>query len=91
MKFALAGLSLDNYPPVVAQWERTTGGAEALRYVQKADSLSWDWLTIPEHVLMPRDMVEHMGTRFVESIVAGADQAFRTGTRGLVRAAYHRC
>ena len=51
MKFALAGLSLDNYPPVVAPWERTSGGAEALRYVQKADSLSWDWLTIPEHVL----------------------------------------
>lgn len=72
MKFALAGLSLDNYPPVVAPWERTSGGAEALRYVQKADSLSWDWLTIPEHVLMPRDMVEHMGTRFVESIVASA-------------------
>ncbi len=72
MKFALAGLGLDNYPPVVAPWERTSGGAEVLRYARKADSLSWDWLTIPEHVLMPCDMVEHMGTRFVEAMAASA-------------------
>ncbi len=72
MKFALASLGVENYPPVVAPWERTSGGAEILRYARKADSLSWDWLAIPEHVVMPNDMVEHMGSRFVEGMSGAA-------------------
>jgi probable F420-dependent oxidoreductase len=63
---------MDNYPPAMAPWEPKSGGAEILRFARKADSLSWDWLTIPEHVVMPSDMAEHMGTRFVEGMSAAA-------------------
>lgn len=72
MKFAIATLGLENYPPVVAPWEVHSHGLDILRYVRKADSLTWDWLTIPEHLVMPNDMVEHMGTRFMESMSAAA-------------------
>lgn len=72
MKFALAASGMDNYPPAMAPWEPKSGGAEILRFAQKADSLSWDWLTIPEHVVMPVEMAGHMGTRFVEGMSAAA-------------------
>ncbi len=72
MKFALAACGMDNYPPAMAPWEPNAGSEEILRYAKKADSLSWDWLTIPEHVVMPTAMAEHMGTRFVEGITAAA-------------------
>lgn len=72
MKFALAASGMDNYPPAMAPWEPKSGRAEIIRFAQKADSLTWDWLTIPEHVVMPNDMVQHMGTRFVEGMSAAA-------------------
>lgn len=72
MKFALAASGMDNYPPAMAPWEPQSGGDEILRFARKADSLSWDWLTIPEHVVMPTEMAPHMGTRFVEGMAAAA-------------------
>lgn len=72
MKFALATPALNNYPAAMAPWEPRAGGPEILRYARKADSLSWDWLTIPEHIVMPTDMEEVMGSRFAEGIAASA-------------------
>jgi probable F420-dependent oxidoreductase len=72
MKFALATPALNNYPAAMAPWEPRAGGPEVLRYARKADSLSWDWLTIPEHIVMPTDMKEVMGSRFAEGIAASA-------------------
>lgn len=72
MKFALATPALNNYPAAMAPWEPRAGGPEILRYARKADSLSWDWLTIPEHIVMPTDMKEVMGSRFAEGIAASA-------------------
>lgn len=72
MKFALATPALNNYPAAMAPWEPRAGGPEILRYARKADSLSWDWLTIPEHIVMPTDMTEVMGSRFAEGIAASA-------------------
>ena len=72
MKFALAACGMDNYPPAMAPWEPHAGREEILRFAKKADSLSWDWLTIPEHLVMPTAMAEHMGTRFVEGITAAS-------------------
>lgn len=72
MKFALATPALNNYPAAMAPWEPRAGGPEILRYARKADALSWDWLTIPEHIVMPTDMKEVMGSRFAEGIAASA-------------------
>ncbi|HOM15648.1 MAG TPA: hypothetical protein PLB41_20275, partial [Rubrivivax sp.] len=72
MKFALATPALNTYPAGMAPWEPKAGGAEVLRYARKADSLSWDWLTLPEHVVMPTEMKEVMGPRWAESAAAAA-------------------
>lgn len=72
MKFALSTPGLSNYPAAMAPWEPSAGGAEVLRFAKKADSLSWDWLTVPEHVLMPSEMSQVMGSRWAEGISACA-------------------
>lgn len=57
MKFALATPGRNNYPAAMAPWEpKASGGAEMVRFARKADELSWDWLTLPEHLIMPTDM-----------------------------------
>lgn len=72
MKFALATPALNNYPAAMAPWEPKAGGAEVVRFARKADQLSWDWLTLPEHIVMPTEMAEVMGSRFAEGISAAA-------------------
>lgn len=72
MRFALATPGLNNYPAAMAPWESQASGANVMRFARKADELSWDWLTIPEHLIMPTDMVSVMGARYAEGIAAAA-------------------
>lgn len=72
MKFALSVPALLNYPAAMAPWEPNASGKEIIRFAKEADKQSWDWLTVPEHVLMPGDMCEVMGSRFPEGMVACA-------------------
>ncbi len=72
MKFALATPGLNNYPAAMAPWEPAAGGREILRFARRADELGWDWLTIPEHIVMPTEMSGVMGSRFAEGISAAA-------------------
>ncbi len=72
MKFALSVPALLNYPATVAPWEPDASGKDVIRFAQAADKQSWDWLTIPEHILMTAEMSEVMGRRFPEGIAACA-------------------
>lgn len=72
MKFALATPGLLNYPASMAPWEKTAGGTEILRFARAADKQRWQWLTVPEHVFMPAEMCEMMGSRFPEGVAACA-------------------
>ncbi|MBI4985110.1 MAG: TIGR03619 family F420-dependent LLM class oxidoreductase [Rhodocyclales bacterium] len=72
MRFALAAGGTDNYPPAMAPWEGKATGVDILRFARAADKMSWDWLAIPEHLVMPAGMAEHMGTRFLEGLSACA-------------------
>ncbi len=72
MKFALSVPGLLNYPPSMAPWEAHATGKDIIRFAKRADQLSWDWLTVPEHLFMPQDMAEVMGQRFPEGITACA-------------------
>ncbi len=72
MKFALATPGLLNYPAAMAPWEKTAGGAEILRFARAADKQRWQWMTVPEHVFMPTEMCEMMGSRFPEGVTACA-------------------
>jgi probable F420-dependent oxidoreductase len=72
MKFALGMPGLILYPPIVSPWEFETSAADVLRVAQTADRAGWDWLTISEHLVIPREMVDVMGPRFPEAISAAA-------------------
>jgi probable F420-dependent oxidoreductase len=72
MKFALGMPGLILYPPIVSPWEPEAGSAEILTVARKADQLGWDWLTLSEHLVIPREMSDVMGPRFPEAISAAA-------------------
>jgi probable F420-dependent oxidoreductase len=70
MKFALGMPGLILYPPVMSPWEERAGADEILRIARKADEAGWDWLTVSEHMVIPREMVPVMGPRFPEALAA---------------------
>jgi probable F420-dependent oxidoreductase len=72
MKFALATPGLLNYPTSMAPWEETAGGGEILRFARAADKQRWQWLTVPEHIFIPSEMSEVMGSRYPEGVTACA-------------------
>jgi probable F420-dependent oxidoreductase len=72
MKFGLGMPAMILYPPVMSRWEPEATGADIIRVAQKADDLGFDWLTVPEHIFIPNDMLEIMGPRFPEAMTAAA-------------------
>jgi probable F420-dependent oxidoreductase len=89
MKFALGMPGLILYPPIVSPWESGANSADILGVARKADQVGWDWLTISEHVVIPREMADVMGPRFPEAVsaaavLAGATQRIKILTYVLV-------
>ncbi|MFQ5667948.1 MAG: TIGR03619 family F420-dependent LLM class oxidoreductase [Candidatus Binatia bacterium] len=72
MKFALGTPGVLLYPPIMSPWEPGASGADVVRVAQAADDLGWDWLTISEHIVMPKEMAGVMGARFPDSLTAAA-------------------
>jgi probable F420-dependent oxidoreductase len=72
MKFGLGLPALILYPPVTSDWERQASPGDILRIAGKADDLGFDWLVVPEHIVMPSEMVEIMGPRYPEGFAAAA-------------------
>ena len=72
MKFALGMPGLILYPPIVSPWEFDASSGDTLRVARTADRAGWDWLTLSEHVVFPREMTGVMGPRFPEAISAAA-------------------
>lgn len=82
MKFGVAPPGLILYPPVTSDWEHDIDPADILKVARKADELGFEWLTIPEHIVMPNEMAETMGPRYPEamgaaSFLAGATSRIR--------------
>jgi probable F420-dependent oxidoreductase len=89
MKFGMGLPVLMLYPPVMSRWEPEAPASAATRVAQKADELGFDVVTIPEHIIIPNEMAEVMGRRYVESwtaaaFLAGATQNVRVLTFVLV-------
>ncbi len=72
MKFGLGVPALMLYPPVMSRWEQDVKPNDILRIAKKADAVGFDYLTVPEHIVMPDDMVEIMGARYPEGLSAAA-------------------
>jgi probable F420-dependent oxidoreductase len=72
MKFGFGLPALILYPPVMSPWEAEASPNDVLRIAQKADELGFDWITVSEHIVMPEEMVEIMGSRYPEALSAAA-------------------
>lgn len=72
MKFGLGVPGLILYPPIMHRWEPEASPVDILQVAQKADELGFDWLTIPEHIVMPQEMADIMGRRYPEALAAAA-------------------
>jgi probable F420-dependent oxidoreductase len=72
MKFGLGMPAMILYPPVMSRWEPDATGADILDIARKADELGFDWLTVPEHIIIPDEMLEIMGPRFPEGMIGAA-------------------
>lgn len=72
MKFAFGMPALILYPAIMSPWERDATPGDILQIARKAEVAGFDWLTISEHIVMPREMVDMMGARFPESLTAAA-------------------
>lgn len=72
MKFALGMPGLILYPPIVSPWEPEASPGDILRVAKTADRAGWDWLTTSEHMVIPREMADVMGSRFPEAVSAAA-------------------
>ncbi len=77
MKFSttLPGACL--YPPITQGWEATMTAADFQRVARTADELGFDSIAVPEHIVLPSEMVGLMGAFWthamtVMSFLAGA-------------------
>ena len=77
MKFStrLPGTSL--YPPITQDWERVMRAEDFQLVARTADELGFDSIAVPEHIVLPTEMVELMGSFWthamtVMAFIAGA-------------------
>ncbi len=89
MKFGIGLPALILYPPVMSRWEPQAPASDITRVAQAADGLGYDWVTVPEHIIIPDEMAEVMGPRYPEgwtaaAFLAGATKRIRVLTYVLV-------
>lgn len=77
VKFSTGLPGVTRYPPITQDWEAKLTPEDFQRVARTADELGFDSLAIPEHIVMPSDLVEHMGPFWSDALtvmafVAGA-------------------
>ena len=77
MKFSTGLPGINLYPPITNDWERSLRPGDYQLVARTADELGFHSLAIPEHIVIPNDMVSLMGpswshTMTAMSFVAGA-------------------
>ncbi len=82
MKFIVSVPGLFLYPRVTEPWHVRMTPADMVRYAQRVDELGYDYISIPEHVIMPRELEGSMGTRWPEPVVT---MAFLAGATSRIR------
>ena len=82
MKFGVTIPGLFLYPVIAQPWEAALSGEEILRIARSAEELGFDWISVPDHIIMPNEEVEVMGPRWAEAftsiaVIAGATKSIR--------------
>jgi probable F420-dependent oxidoreductase len=77
MKFSTSLPGVCLYPPITQGWEASMGAQDFQRVARTADELGFDSIAVPEHIVLPEEMVGLMGPFWthamtVMAFVAGA-------------------
>lgn len=77
-----------------SSWEERLGAEDFQRVAQRAEELGFDAVTVPEHIVMPRDLVGSMGAYWpdaftVMAFVAGATRRIRVNSSVIVLPYHH--
>lgn len=70
MKFTVKIPGMTLYPGTARHWWQDATAADVRRAVRSAEEWGFEYVTVPEHVILNRDWAEQMGTRWVHSLSA---------------------
>ncbi len=70
MKFSTGLPGLNRYPPITSEWEASIRAEDFQLVARTADELGFDSIAIPEHIVIPSDMVEVMGPFWSHAMTA---------------------
>jgi probable F420-dependent oxidoreductase len=70
MKFSTGLPGINLYPPITNEWERSMQPGDYQRVARTADELGFHSLAIPEHIVIPNDMVALMGPSWSHAMTA---------------------
>jgi probable F420-dependent oxidoreductase len=84
----------DRFPPGADRWESRLTAADFQRIARTADDLGYDAISVPEHMVMPKDLVPHMGPYWpdaftVMTFIAGATTRIRVNSSVIVLPYHH--
>ncbi len=84
MKFSFSLPHTLELPAIMQPWEMAVTGADQTRAAKRADELGFDMISVPEHLLIPREHVELSGPFYFHAVaaqgyLAGATERIRIG------------
>lgn len=94
MRFATGLPGVNLYPPTAQPWEAAMGAEDFQRIARTADELGFDSISIPEHIVVPDEMVDLMGPSWshamtVMAFVAGATSRIEVDSAVIVLPYHH--
>jgi probable F420-dependent oxidoreductase len=83
----------DQFPPGGGNWQEALTAADFQRVARAADDLGFDAISVPEHIVMPKNLLANMGAYWpdaftVMAFVAGATTRIRVNS-GVIVLPYH--
>ena len=94
MRFATGLPGVNLYPPIAQPWEAAMGPDDFQLVARTADDLGFDCISIPEHIVVPEEMVGLMGANWshamtVMAFVAGATSRIEVDSAVIVLPYHH--
>ena len=69
VKFSTGLPGLTRYPPIAHPWEASMRPEDFQLVARTADELGFDSIAVPEHIVMPAEMVDLMGPFWKHSTI----------------------
>jgi len=94
VRFATGLPGVNLYPPVAQPWESAMGAEDFQLVARTADEAGFDCISVPEHIVVPDEMVELMGPTWshamtVMAFVAGATTRIEVDSAVIVLPYHH--